>query len=152
MASRSPKPSTLRARLRHVLERAWDRALHVLLFQDAELSEAIIGFFCLSVGLANAVFGSPWGSASGDLWGGVALALFGVPQIAAAVHGGIAIRHASNLLGCFAACANTVRALDAAIPVAIVFYATVTALCSFFILRTDVHLGQNKAREARLGR
>ena len=152
MAVRSQKSRTAGERVRHVLARAWDRVLHVLLFQDAELSEAIIGFFCLSVGIANAVFGSPWGTEAGDLWGGVALALFGVPQIAAAVHGGIVLRHSSNLLGCFAAIANTLRALDAEIPVAIVFYATVTTLCSFFILRTDVHLGQNKAREARLGR
>lgn len=136
----------------HFLARVRDRSLHVLLFQDAELSEAMIGFFCVAVGLANAIYGSPWGTYSGDLWGGVVLALFGVPQIIAAIHGSILLRHASNLIGLLAALANVVRAYFAFVPVAIVFYATVAALCGFFILRTDVHLGQTKAREARLGR
>ena len=111
-----------------------------------------MGMFCLTMGIANAVWGSPWGTDAGDLWGGIALALFGVPQICAAIHGGIGFRHASNLLGCFAALANTVRAAAAVVPVAIVLYATVTALCSFLILRTDVCLGIEQARAERLGR
>ncbi len=152
MDEKPQETSAMKARVSRFFARARDRALHLLLFQAAELSEAMIGFFCVSMGMAGAFFGSPWGTEAGNFWGGVALALFGVPQIAAAIHGNIALRHTSNLFGGFAAILNTVRAIEAAVPIAMVFYGTVTLMCSFFILRTDVHLGQDRARAARLDR
>ncbi|MEL6431183.1 MAG: hypothetical protein AAFU73_05305 [Planctomycetota bacterium] len=110
----------------------------VLLEHPAELAEFLVGGFALGLGVVLTIWGAPLSPPPAAFWGGVALAAFGLPQMLAAVHGGLAARHASNVLGCFAALANLIRTVRAEVPVGIACYTLVFAACLFFWWRTTL--------------
>lgn len=125
---------------RPFLQRLRDRLVDVLLFHPAELSEFLVGFVALVLGVVMALVGSPVGPRGEALWGGIALALFGLPQMVAAIWGRLFWRHVSNMLGAFAALANVLRAAKADVPLAYTFYFLIFVCCLFFWGRTYMAL------------
>lgn len=122
------------------IRRLRERLIDVLLHHPAELSEFLVGLMALVLGLVLVSVGSPISTDEESLWGGLALALFGLPQMAAAIHGRLILRHVSNLLGAFAALANTLRASRADVPLAFTFYSLLLVCCAFFLARTKLQL------------
>ncbi len=133
------------------LERVRGRVVAVLLLHPAELAEFVVGLLAVTIGVSLQVHGAALGLASEAFWGGVALAAFGVPQMISAIHGSLMMRHASNMLGCYASLANLIRTTRDEVPFAMAFYLVLFVLCLFFWGRTHLARLEAASRGRKLG-